>query len=322
MADDPLASDEVLRLREHPTAGRALKLALQPLDDEWPSSSQLSDLRAALDRRIADGEPPRLAFGDPDSTAALRDALADDPRELPSAEDLARLAESLRERRGELVRDTSPRRRSSRPPGPPQVRRGSRKVVALLVGVPALAAAAGGALWWATSGATPAPASTASSAPSVRPPLMPNRKPSGASSASAPPQPSVSVAPVSSIPPEPTPSSGSLLALPQRKPLAIGSASSLPSGPDELELIHQTQSQVAKDPGAALQLVERHARLFPGGVLVQEREFLRIRCLLGLGRAGEAQSRADSFASRYPGSAYLGRIERLMKRSIGTAPTQ
>jgi hypothetical protein len=56
------------------------------------------------------------------------------------------------------------------------------------------------------------------------------------------------------------------------------------------------------EAAAALAATARHERLFPGGVLVQEREAMAIRALAMLGRLPEARARAARFRERFPDS--------------------
>jgi hypothetical protein len=55
-------------------------------------------------------------------------------------------------------------------------------------------------------------------------------------------------------------------------------------------------------------LVEEHARRFPAGSLVQEREVLAVELLRALGRAAEARARAAAFARTFPRSVYLQQL--------------
>jgi hypothetical protein len=56
------------------------------------------------------------------------------------------------------------------------------------------------------------------------------------------------------------------------------------------------------EAAAALAATARHERLFPEGVLVQEREAMAIRALAMLGRLPEARTRAARFRERFPDS--------------------
>jgi len=78
----------------------------------------------------------------------------------------------------------------------------------------------------------------------------------------------------------------------------------------ELKLMRGAHTAYAAHAFAnALVLVGEHARKFPTGVLAEEREALRVRCLLGSGRTGEAERAAAAFARRFPRSVLLQRIQ-------------
>ncbi len=79
----------------------------------------------------------------------------------------------------------------------------------------------------------------------------------------------------------------------------------------EVHLLQRAQTALGADPRAALALTGEHARRFPGGALVQERELIAVTALVALGRKPEAQSRATSLLERFPSSAYRGRLESL-----------
>jgi hypothetical protein len=149
----------------------------------------------------------------------------------------------------------------------------------------ALAAVGGGALWLSSAGspATPSPAPQVVSVAPVEavkpPPVVANPAPTAAESALTPAEPAVSVV------------------APQEKPAA-------PVQLSEAELLEQARLTLKSDPNRALQRANEHARRFPRGVLVQEREVLAIQALRRLGRDAEAERRAEAFAKAFPGSAF------------------
>jgi hypothetical protein len=73
---------------------------------------------------------------------------------------------------------------------------------------------------------------------------------------------------------------------------------------DEAALLERAREAIASDPKRALALTREHARRFPKGVLIQEREVIAIDALKRLGKGSEADSRADQFKKTYPGSAH------------------
>jgi len=52
------------------------------------------------------------------------------------------------------------------------------------------------------------------------------------------------------------------------------------------------------------EVLDGHARRFPGGVLAEEREALAIKVLASSGRAIEARTRAEGFRERFPSSLF------------------
>jgi hypothetical protein len=83
-----------------------------------------------------------------------------------------------------------------------------------------------------------------------------------------------------------------------------------PARRSEVSLLHQARKAAAREPESALQLLDEHARRFPSGLLVPEREVLAIEVLRRLGRDAEAERRLRRFEARYPGSIHLRRLER------------
>jgi hypothetical protein len=90
----------------------------------------------------------------------------------------------------------------------------------------------------------------------------------------------------------------------------IGKAT--PSTGVEMRLLTSAQDAINTDPAKALALCEDHARRFPTGLLVEEREALAIQALIALGRVDEAKKRADAFYVKFPDSPLTRRIHGLM----------
>jgi hypothetical protein len=65
------------------------------------------------------------------------------------------------------------------------------------------------------------------------------------------------------------------------------------------------------DAARALRILEECRRLFPRGVLGQERDRLTIEALVQAGRAPEASARAAEFLRRYPDSPHAGEVRAL-----------
>jgi len=75
---------------------------------------------------------------------------------------------------------------------------------------------------------------------------------------------------------------------------------------EELHLMRQARAAVARrDFAAALTPLAEHARRFKNGRLVEEREALRVKALMGLGRSEEARRAAAAFRARFPRSVLL-----------------
>lgn len=78
----------------------------------------------------------------------------------------------------------------------------------------------------------------------------------------------------------------------------------------ELTILQRAQAAFARhDFSSALVALAEHARRFADGRLAEEREALRVRSLLALGRRHEARRAAASFAARFPRSVLLSRLE-------------
>jgi hypothetical protein len=74
----------------------------------------------------------------------------------------------------------------------------------------------------------------------------------------------------------------------------------------ELILLRPARAAVARENfAAALPPIAEHARRFKGGRLAEEREALRVKALVGLGRADEARRAAAAFRAHFPHSVLL-----------------
>jgi hypothetical protein len=81
----------------------------------------------------------------------------------------------------------------------------------------------------------------------------------------------------------------------------------------EIELIDRAQRSLAHQPAVARQWVEEHMKRFPEGTFAQERETIAIEAFVGEGRLIEARTRAAQFRARFPESAYLRRIDAVLR---------
>jgi hypothetical protein len=82
----------------------------------------------------------------------------------------------------------------------------------------------------------------------------------------------------------------------------------------ELELLMRARRVVKANPARALDLADEHASQFPDGAFGQEREVIAIDALARLGRIDAAAARADRFRQSHPGSAYIARIDEILRR--------
>jgi hypothetical protein len=104
----------------------------------------------------------------------------------------------------------------------------------------------------------------------------------------------------------------------QRSPSSVGlnsmaapaAAPAPPNAREESQLISSARTALrGGDAAGALQLLDRVERRYPRGVLVQEREALRVEALAALGRTAEARAHADAFVRAYPKSPHLARVK-------------
>jgi hypothetical protein len=85
----------------------------------------------------------------------------------------------------------------------------------------------------------------------------------------------------------------------------------------ELALLQPARVALQRgDFAAALRAVAEHARRFPRGRLVEEREALRVFALIGAQRRGEAERVGNSFRRNFPHSMLLARMD----AALGAAP--
>jgi hypothetical protein len=100
---------------------------------------------------------------------------------------------------------------------------------------------------------------------------------------------------------------------PSAKPVApTVTKSAAPNPADEVKLLERAQDALKSNPTEALALCNEHARLYPNGMLAQEREVIAVEALVKSGRTAEARARADKFKARYPGSSHARRIDAIV----------
>lgn len=74
--------------------------------------------------------------------------------------------------------------------------------------------------------------------------------------------------------------------------------------PREVDLIREARQKMDTDPEAALRKLREHEKLFPRGVLAEEREVLRVRALARSGQTKAAREKAAQFEKLHPNSAH------------------
>lgn len=82
---------------------------------------------------------------------------------------------------------------------------------------------------------------------------------------------------------------------------------------DELALLMRARRVLLNEPARSLALADEHARDYPRGTFVEEREVLAVEALLRLGEAQQALRRGSAFLRAHPGSAHRVRILELLQ---------
>jgi len=77
-------------------------------------------------------------------------------------------------------------------------------------------------------------------------------------------------------------------------------------------LVRARQADARGDYAAVLSIASEHQRSFPAGRLSEERQVLRVRALVGLGRSGEARQVGASFRRQFPHSVLLETVDEMM----------
>ena len=267
-----------------------------------------------------DQDPPRLRLSGDPSDPFVR-ALEDARGELPGDEQLQALADRL------PLFEAPPASFIS-------MARSRLRAKSMQAAAIALAAAVGVSAAVVIKNALPAAAPPAASPSEARPDVPaaspPAKRPRVAPRAPVQEAPeSVAPAPVEA-PRTPEPSVGRThgLGAAQSAPRhdALPSQGDLPAsdvdGPAtpeaETALLGRAHQALASDPARALALTAEHRREYPSGLLRQESDLIAIEALEALGRHEEARTSAARFRARYPSSAHLRRLDRLLGESGGS----
>lgn len=178
--------------------------------------------------------------------------------------------------------------------------------------VPALKGLAGAALvaggvWMATADGDPARQDTSRQQDAAGPQNsseMGSASATPSSLAPSPAGPAPEVAAAASAPEAPAPKSADTADEPgSRKARAPGVSVTAPR-PSEISLIAGARNSLESAPQKALSLLSEHAKLYPSGVLAEEREVLRIRALKSLGREKDAKAQQQKFHQEHPESVH------------------
>lgn len=97
-----------------------------------------------------------------------------------------------------------------------------------------------------------------------------------------------------------------------RRPRATAPPAPAPTSTlaDELTLLRAAQgARRAGDPTRALAELDRHARLFPDGVLAAEAQAARVLTLCDLGRTDDARAQREAFLAAHAGSPLAARVQ-------------
>ena len=114
---------------------------------------------------------------------------------------------------------------------------------------------------------------------------------------------------------EPAPVAPSARAQPVETPVASArpTASRQEGGPEEIQLLSDARKADARrDYASVLSILSEHERKFPGGRLSEEREVLRVKALVGLGRTDQARRTAARFRRQFPKSVLLHKVDEML----------
>jgi hypothetical protein len=86
-----------------------------------------------------------------------------------------------------------------------------------------------------------------------------------------------------------------------------------PTAAAEMTELAAAEKLLSNAPARSLALVRKSDQRFPDGYFKQERAYVAIMALIGLGRIEDARAEAARFAERYPRMPYGARIERALE---------
>jgi hypothetical protein len=119
--------------------------------------------------------------------------------------------------------------------------------------------------------------------------------------------------PLPAPPPAPSPAAPS----PARSIAPRASAPSVAAGEDSLvgeeKLLNEAHAVLAASPRRALALAKSHAKRYPHGQLVAERDLIMIEALVGLGRRREAEELGRQLRATAPNNIYEERLDEILR---------
>jgi hypothetical protein len=257
---------------------------------------------------MRDMETPRLFEAD-DAPAPLQDLLGRAQQDVPTPDEAARLVRSVE---AEMAATGAAGKPVTRRPWLPREGRVPGKLIVAVV-----LAGLGTVGYFVVQRHVSAPATSIAPSPTAPTPVVPA------------PQPTMeALAPSPAVQEQATPVKARDAVRSRgkhreavRHPTPPESPSTEGVSSDEFALLRAARQAVAAQPERALSLTEEHAQRFPKGMLAQEREAIAIEALAKLGRATQAQARAQTFLKAHPGSPYRPRIDAALARLSGSRPS-
>jgi hypothetical protein len=163
---------------------------------------------------------------------------------------------------------------------------------------------AGGALWWQNErGSHSAPAESARKLAdqTVHAPVLPSSEPMPSK-------------PTPALLSGPAPADHPVVAASNAAKSKVRTLSRDLATDAEVPLLEQAHRALSESSVLALKLAREHKRRFPSSTLDQERELIEVTALVDLGRMDEARRLAHRYSEQHPGSAYVGRINRIVRQ--------
>lgn len=244
------------------------------------------------------------------SRRAIKEMVRAERERRPNAAMIERLSKRLADTRGH-----EPMLETIAPPAP-------ARIPFWMSGAAVFIVAAGSLIGWRATHPPPlAPSDTRVSSTGTDRPTLPT-EPSGPS-APAPERPAAIAAAyvdppaisVDALPAAaPSARTSAAAAIPERKrPVDTAHAT-------ELDVVRRARVALASDPTEALAVASEHAREFPDGEFVQEREVIAVEALARLGRKEDALRRGRSLVEKFPRTPYVVRLEKALGEPLAAVP--